>query len=351
MISLALTFSACSVNNGPSGASEDASISGLAAEAVGGALNFSLSSGTFTMSEMRSQQSLFSWLNLFSGIAHASTSTCPTISDSSSSGPNTCSSASNVATLDYSDCSFGNSSATWNGFTQLSFSGATALACGTFPSPTNDTLLRQAVASAGGAAGTLTRTSSSGTVLTVDDTIHGIDGNYQGDTFNGRAPSNFSFTPFNSGGGKEVVFNASGQQTSVTIAEHLSGSLDGNALFDHTIAGTVNVSESGSGSSTVWTATAGTVSSGTCSNGVTGYDNVMKMLGQTCFENVTYNATCCQPISGTIVTTFTNTSNSPSTAIACMSGQTETLTITGCGKATYTSCTGATTSVNLDQCF
>lgn len=346
----ALGLSGCSgpsTTNSNSNAAEDSSASGAAASSVGGAINNSSGNGTVSSLDHR-----FYIHPFLIQVANASTA-CPTLKSTNSSGANTCSSTSNVATLHYSSCSFGGSAATWTGFMEVSFSGSTTLSCGTFPTPTTDTMLRQFVASSGGAAGTATRTSALGNVVTIDDTTSGIQGNYQLDTFNGSGASGFSFTAFNSGGGKEVVFNGSGKRSSVTIAEHLAGATGGGlSLWDHTVAGTVNLSESGSGSSTTWTATSGTVTSGTCSSGVTVYHNKAKVMGTTCFESVTYSASCCTPTSGTIVTSFSTTSRSGSGLLAtAMNGKSESLTFNGCGSATYTDYAGTSSTVTMGSCF
>lgn len=350
-LTLFVTLAACSKKSSDSGSSsvdEDSSVSGAAASVVGGTVQNSTSSGTIAM--YRPQVSPL-WLRPIIGAeAIASGNTCPTLKSTAGTGANSCSSTSNVATLAYSSCTFGGSG-TWNGYMNVSFSGATTLSCGTFPSPTADTMLRQFV-SAAGVAATGTRTSPAGAVVTIDDTLSGVQSNYQSDLFNGSGASGVTFTSFNSGAGKKITF-AGGKRTAVNFAEHLSAvSAAGVDLWDHTVAGTVNLSESGSGSASTWTATAGTVSGGACSGGVTVYHNRAKVMGQTCFSSVTYTANCCTPTAGTIVTTFSKTSASGNGIIAAaMNGKSETLAITGCGTATFTDYSGASSTVTLKSCF
>lgn len=349
-----LCFSHCSSSSSSSpSAMEDTSPSGTVSAAVGGSLNSSDSSGTVAILDRHTldrhmMQPLL--LPFFSESALA-TNSCPTLTTSNGSG---CSSSSNVALLTYSHCNFGTSTASWNGYMQVDFSPAsTTLSCGTFPSPVSDTIRRQYVTSGGVAAATVTRTAASGRVVTIDDTTTGIYDNYQGDTFDGSGASGVTFTTFNSGGGSEVTFDSSGKRTGVTVVEHISGATSGGTtLWDHTVAGSVNISETGSGSSKVWTASAGTVTSGSCSSGVTVYHNAVKMMGSTCFENVTYSPTCCTPTAGTIVTTFSKTSASPTNAVTtAMDNKSETLTITGCGTGTLVDYRGDSTSVSLTGCY
>lgn len=323
VIGIVLSFAACNTNpSNPSlpNGGEDVSPGSLAAAVFGGAIAGSASNGTFSVA--------------------LTAATCPTLATSGSG----CSATSNVATLTDASCSYTGSSAVWNGYRRVSFSGTTTLTCGSFPSPTSDTLQRQYVTS-GGTAGAATMTNAAGTVVTVDDTTSGINGNYQGDTFDGSGASQVQFPAFNSGGGKLVNFVGSAR-VSVQILEHVSAT-----GLDQTIAGTLALNESGTGSSMTWAASVGTVTSGSCSGGITVYDNSAKVMGTTCFQAVTYNAACCTPVSGNIITTYSTTSQSSGAASAQLNGRTERLSFNGCGLAVKTDTSGLDSLVGVSHCL
>lgn len=333
LILTTMGLGACSksTNNDSTTASapEDTSAMGAAASSVGGAIANSFSGATVELTA--SSPTTFG--------------TCPTLLTTAGSG---CANVGSAAEMTYSACSFmGN--AKWSGTLSVSLSSSTAVTCGAYPTVTTDTLRRQFIAASGGVAGTGTRTTGAGTVVTIDHTTAGITANYQSDTFNGSGASGYTGTFFNSGGGSAVHFT-SGKRDKVTILEHLSTS--GLLGWDHTVAGDINITEAGSGTALTWTANSGTVTSGACTGGITVYHNRVKMMGQTCFASVNYNPTCCTPVSGTITTTFSKTSASGSGQVAtAMNGKSESLTFTGCGSGMYTDYQGTTSAVTLSHCF
>jgi len=334
---------------------EDSSASGAAASAVGGALADSSANGSVSQFRYYSPKAILisPWL---SAVANASNASCPTLVSGASSGANTCASITGGALLYYSSCSFGSSTATWSGYMDITLANASSTVdCIHFPTPTTDTLMRQFVNLSGTQPSTGTRTSASGPVVTMDDTTATIIANYEGDHFDTTGYSTFGYTPFGpgaAGGGKEVVFDGSGKRTSVTVVEQIKATAGLVTLFKHTVAGTVNISESGSGSASEWTASAGTVTSGSCTGGITVYHDLVEMAGNTCFANVKYNTTCCTPVSGTITTTFSKSTQSPTNAITtAMAGKSESLTFNGCGSATWTTYAGSTIAVSTNYCF
>jgi hypothetical protein len=216
-------------------------------------------------------------------------------------------------------------------------------------------MIRQWVNSGATQPSTGSRTSAQGNVVTMDDTTSGIDSNYQSDTFNGSGASGLTISTVGvgaKGGAKQVTFNSSGKRTGVTVLEHVSAVENSTTVFDHTVAGSVTLSESGSGSSSSWSVSTGTVSSGQCtSGGMIVYHNLVKVMGRTCFQSVTYDTSCCTPVSGTVTTTFSTTSASSGAISALMNGKTESLTFNGCGSATYTNYAGASSTVSMGHCF
>lgn len=348
----AVALAACSSSSSNDGSStaEDSSTSGAVTSAVGGSLGSSSQNGTVSFNTIRKPL----WLQpFFSATAEAGNS-CPTLLSTSG-----CAVSGGVATLTYSNCNFGTSSALWNGYMTVRLSSGSMPACGSFPSPTSVSLERQ-TSTSGGAAGTVTRVSAGGTTVTVDDTVTTVHANYESDPFDSTGVSGQNIAQFNSGYGSAVAFNASGKRTSVTLAENISATNSGGTqILDHTVAGVVNLTESTSSGITSWTASSGTVTGGACTiggGGINVYHNLIKMLATTCLQNVTYNTTCCTPVSGTVTTTFAKTAHSYSSGVlgtldTAMNGKSETLTITGCGTATYTDYAGNSASVKLANCF
>lgn len=310
---------------------EDTSASGAAGQAAGGALSASEANGTLAMGMKRPQSSLFAALSSFGNLipnAWASSS-CPTYKTASGSGCTQGSGTPGYLWLDYSDCNFGVFDATWNGV-QAIINGAGTATCGTFPTPTPTNILYRQIVSAvsGTTPGTATVTSSFGTTATIDNasTTPGSLGNFDEQIY----PSSI-----NGGWGDAVTFGAGGIRTSVQIGQHIY-----TTLFDHTIMGSLTVTE-----------TAGATSR-TLSGNLTVYHNLLKVVGNATFNNVVHSDSCCQPISGSIKTTFASGTIVPATVAGrLIVGLSETLTFTGCGTGTYVSPTGTTTNVTLSRCF
>jgi hypothetical protein len=64
------------------------------------------------------------------------------------------------------------------------------------------------------------------------------------------------------------------------------------------------------------------------------YQNVLQLIGKSQLKDLTFNDSCCTPISGTITTQFiSGNSVAPSDQGARFVGKSETLTFNGCGKA------------------
>ena len=124
---------------------EDDSASGAVASAIGGALSSSGSTGTMALLKTKPflNQTITSAMSSMIPSAFAANA-CPTFATTGAG----CMASTTNQWLSYSACSFGNSSATWNGTQLLKMSSGTA-ACGTFPNPgASGTLLRQFVAGA-----------------------------------------------------------------------------------------------------------------------------------------------------------------------------------------------------------
>jgi hypothetical protein len=197
----------------------------------------------------------------------------------------------------YSDCSFPNSTAVWNGgvtFTGTSTDVTRAIADGT------------------------TRTATSGTVVTVNTTGSDLTPFQTGAT----APSGgTTWTP---------------SSLAINGVDLIAASSGGTELFDHII--TTNSADGG---------TTLSISSGNVTGTVIVYHQLARVKA-TSVVNVTFSSGCCLPTSGTITTTF---DTSDSRALAKFSGATETLTITGCGTANYTGPEGYSGAVALNHCI
>jgi hypothetical protein len=177
--------------------------------------------------------------------------------------------------------------------------------------------------------GSVTLTTNDGAVGTIDDASANL-ANFDGDSIATDNPD--------SGYGAAVEFSG-GARTQVTVDHHLSVS----GVFDHSVTGTLSVSE-----------TAG-ASQRTVTGSLTVYHNLLRVVGTSVFNNVVHSNDCCLPISGTITTTFaagSNPSTPPTKLGAPMIGKSETLTFSStCGTATLVSYDGTTTNVALDRCF
>lgn len=304
--------------DGTTSTAEDSSSSGLAASAVGGAIASSDSSGSLAFNQ--GPNSIWSLL-LKSAFAAGS---CPKIITAAGSG---CTQAGNAVDLTYSDCSHGSSLATWAGTLEVSLSSGTAVTCGTFPNTAtfaNDESIQRQFVSSAHTPGSGSRTTSKGTVVQIDHSTANL-GNFDNQTIG---------TLFNSGYGSVVTFNGSGGRKSVQVKQRLYVTNG----FDHSVDGTITISETGT-----TRAASGTV---------TVYHNKAKVIGTSTFTNVTYNDTSCTPVSGTITTAFSAGVNVAATLIGgAMVGKSESLTFNGDGTGTYIDTSGASSTVAITHCY
>lgn len=288
-LSLGLGISGCGKSKDDSGV-EDASTSGSVASAIGGAFSGSSASGTMARAGFSSTLDRMIADISMVDVAYASTA-CPVFTN-----------AAIGSTLTYNNCSFGNSSALWNG--SVSFTG------------TAGSSVTRVVAN-----GT-TRTSARGTVMTIDTTGANLT------PFNGdAAPSGGSTVTISSGSITGIAINGVALKGS---------SASGLTLFRHVV--TTSNSDGG---------TALTLSGGNLTGTVITYHQIAKVKA-TSVVNVGMSTGCCTPTSGTVTTTF---NTSASGALAKYNGATETLTFTGCGTATYTGPEGYTGNVSLTHCL
>jgi hypothetical protein len=202
----------------------------------------------------------------------------------------------------YSNCSFSGSSAVWNGGV-------------TFTGTAGSTVTRVI------ATGT-TRTAASGTVVTINST-----------------GSSTALTPFSGSGGSALTSGGS-------TATFTSGTMTGVAIngvnfvtsgYNHLLTTTGGSALSYNSSTSTWTGT------------IILYHQLAKVVA-TSVVDVTMSSGCCLPTGGTIKTTFSVASSSSN--YSKYNGQTETLSFTGCGTASYTgpeSYSGS--SVTLSHCL
>lgn len=230
-------------------------------------------------------------------------------------------------TLLYQDCNFGASSSIWNGKQKLTMS-AGAASCGTFPNPgAGGSLYRQFTNASGAAPGVMQIDTSYGTTAFIDHASTNLN-NYDGVTI----------APIHNGGyGTKVDFNGSGARTAITLGARVMVI----GVYGHTITGGLTISESSA-----------SASQRTINGSIDVYLNFVQVTGTSVFTNVVHDNMCCQPISGTITTTFAAGTNVAPTAFgATMVGNSETLTFTGCGTANLTGFDGNVKSVQLSRCY
>ncbi len=298
--------------------SEDSSSSGLAASAVGGAVSSSDSSGTVTMNVKNPNI----WTVLILQEPAWAATSCPKITTASGSG---CTNSGNNVDLTYSSCSFGAAAASWTGTLEVSLSTGAQVTCGTFPtvSTLNGSVQRQFVSSAG-VPGSATRATSRGTTVYIDHATANL-GNFDNQTIAANIGTGY---------GTKVTFNGSGARTAVQVRQRLY--VTGG--FDHSIDGSITLSESGT--------------TRTASGTIKVYHNKAKVLGTSTFTDVKYNNTSCIPVSGSISTAFTAGANVSTNALGtALVGKTETLTFNSDGTGTYVDATGASTTVELTHCY
>ena len=297
---------------------EDPSSSGLAASAVGGAINSSDSGGASAMMSPVKPSSVTPLMGLFILKAEAAT-ICPRLTTANGSG---CTNGGTYVDLSYAGCTLGNGVATWTGTMEVSISGGAGIACGTFPAPNNQFLQRQMVASAG-VPGTGTRTSARGTVVYIDHATANL-GNFDNQTIAANIGSGY---------GARIGFTGTAR-SSVQVRQRLYVTNG----FDHSIDGSITISESGT--------------TRTTSGSVKVYHNKLKVVGTSTFTSVVYNNTSCVPVSGTISTAYAAGTNiAPTAAGTLLVGKTESITFNADGTATSVDSAGVSTTVAMTHCF
>lgn len=249
---------------------------------------------------------------------------CPTFLTAAGAS---CSASGSAMTLSYQDCNFGASTAIWKGKQQLTMSAGSA-SCGTFPNPgASGSLYRQFVNASASGPGVMQIDTAYGTAAFIDHLSANLN-NYDGVTI----------TPIHNGGyGMKVDFNGSGARSAVTLASRVIVT----GVYSHTIAGALTISESSA-----------SASQRTINGSINVYLNFVQVTGTSVFTNVVHDNMCCQPISGTITTSFAAGGNVAPTAFgATMVGNSETLTFTGCGTANLTGFDVSVKSVQLSRCY
>ena len=316
--------SACGKTSSVTSAAEDTSASGAAASALGGALSSSNSGGSVAMFQKKGM--LNQCTDVLASLLPSAlaANSCPTFRTAGAG----CTASTTNLWLSYSACSFGASAAVWNGTQLIQMSSGTAV-CGTFPNPgVSGTLTRQFVTAVNATTpGSVTRTNSAGSVITIDDASTNL-ANFDGVSIPVIA---------NGGYGTQVGFNASGARSSVSMGRRVYVA----GRFDHSVKGNLSVTEAAAGSA-----------ARTVNGNMVVYHNLLKVVGTSTFNNVSHSDTCCVPVSGSITTAFTAGTNVAPTLIGSkIVGKSETLTFTGCGTGTLQSPDGTSSDVSLSNCF
>lgn len=312
---------------------EDTSASGLAAQAVGGALSSSSEDGLqafYQSSPSRSVADSQKLEQILSLVPQAEAAgLCPTFLSPSGTKCHA-DTANSTLYLRYNQCTFGSGRTTWTGYQALIMSAGTP-ACGTFPNPgAGGELIRRFVKNLTGTpvAGKMLIRSSYGTIGTIDHETANL-GNFDGVTITAAVGSGY---------GMKVGFNGSGARSSLVMQHRIAVA----GVFDHSIDGSLTVSEA-----------SGSATQRTVSGTVTVYLNRLQVIGTSTFTGVVHKNICCQPVGGTIETTFSAGANvTPTTMGSLMVGKTETLKFNGtCGEAELTKYDGTTETVELSRCF
>ena len=229
LLTLTGALTACGQQSS-SGASveSDASASGAAAGAVGGALSSSNSGGTQASFKYQTKPSFVASLrSSLDPMPKAMADVlCPTFRSTDA----TCSTSGSSMWLSYDDCTF-RGDGTWNGVQSITMSTGAA-ACGTFPNPgANGTLYRQFVSSAGSNSPSSLALSYANYSAAVDDSSANLA------NFDNQAIATIQ----NGGYGSAVQFNAQGARSQVTIGHHISVS----GAYNHSVSGSLTGDRSG----------------------------------------------------------------------------------------------------------
>ena len=147
-----------------------------------------------------------------------------------------------------------------------------------------------------------------------------------------------------------AIANTIGSGYGVSM-NYSSGSPNGVATINRRMT-TVSLNYSVTGTAALTTAS-GTTTVGTTSMKV--YNNRFGVVGTSAFTGVTYDNTCCYPVSGSIQTTFaagTSVTTPFTQAGLEYIGKSETLTFSStCGLATLLDPYGYTSNVTLTHCY
>lgn len=277
----------------------------MAGSIISGTVN-TTEGGTVALLHDTKNQSLladsFAKLNFFTPALAATA--CPTVATGTCDGA--------VMTLNYDDCSFGNSTATWNGSQLLTFTNGSC---------TNNILTSDVTFKRTFGADT-TRTSSSGIVVTVDTT-------------------NNSGYLVSKSGGITVDSNGLDERTITINGVHITadktfttkaGTEKTVTVWDHTVSSAPLLVTKSSSNFIIEPSTAA----------ITVQHNLAEYTA-TCVisEALTYISNCCHPTSGTW-----------SCSLSGSKSGSETLSYgPSCGAATYTNSDGAVSNVTLTHCL
>lgn len=323
-----LLLAGCNANNGGTTGgnpySEDTSASGAVAQAIGGSLSNTSSSGLQAFYKANPQRSPVKKYQLdFSIMPKAwASGFCPTFASISAS---LCSVSGSTMVLDYDYCNYPASAVVFKGKQAFTMSAGTP-ACGSFPNPgASASLYRQFVSNAAGTnPSVMFLLSAYGTRAAVDHTSANLS------NFDNQVIS----TVLNGGYGMKIDFNGSGIRSAITLKERV---VVVNS-YDHTIDASLSIAEGASSRSVTGT--------------VKVYLNGARIIGNSTLTSIVHNDTCCLPVSGSITTSFSAGTNVAPTAIGSLFvGKSETLTFTGCGTAELQNYSGSVSQVSLSRCF
>lgn len=305
LLALSLVLTACETTTNPGGGGtsvvEDTSTGGLVAASIGGALanNLSVQAGS------KSSKTLTSALN-----------PCPTLL--TLEGPYCTKVDDYTVNLVYIQCHLADSMAQWTGVLQIA--DASGISCGTVPTTT---MSRQFVTSTTDFTPGGGLRVANGLTVTLDHRTANL-GNYQGDVISPNVGTGY---------GEKTIWN-NNVRTGVELRQRIYSS----GLFDHSVAGSVAISES-AGATTR-----------TASGSVTVYHNILRVKGVSTLSSLVFSNNCCTPTAGSITTTFASTTQSGAAGRA-LDGKSETIQFTGCGTATVTGVDGTSANVSITQCY
>lgn len=236
--------------------------------------------------------------------------TCPVVTAASG-----CSNVSGGVSLSYGNCSYGQNSGTRYGSLSFISAGLTCGGSATMPS--------SAIQQYGWGS---SQTSSNEVTTGIDDLSTNLL-NFDSQTIAPLTGSAY---------GVNVTYSGN-TPTAMTISRRVATRS----------ASDFSVNSQGGGSIAI---SGGVVTA----SGVTIYDNRLWIVGTASTSDLTYSATCCFPVGGTITTAFVagTTATTPQPGGLLYTGKSETLTFTGCGTATLKDApTQQTTNLAFTHCF